>query len=184
LPATGGDFFYDGEFAYAAKNGRGLKRTFDHLVTLQPDGSGRVTTTVTIANTEPFSPTTNIDSLSYLTFYGPAGARLVSSSLPPDAAEPSLSDHPAVGWDLSASPLGTTTLTFTWSAPLLAVRQADGTWHLQLRWVHLPDHTRDTLHLRVDVPRGWKWKGPAPPAAVSLDRDVVGTWVLVPAGGR
>ena len=184
LPATTGDFFYDGEFAYAAKNGRGLKRTFDHVVTVQPDGSGRVTTTVTIANTEPFSPTSNIDSLSYLTFYGPAGARLLSSSRLPDAAEPSLSGHPAEGWDLSAPPLGATTLTFTWSVPGLVVRHSDGTWHLQFQWMHLPAHTGDTLRLRVDLPSGWRWKGPAPPAVISLDRDVVNTWAFVPTNGR
>jgi hypothetical protein len=184
LPATAGDFFYDGEFAYAAKNGRGLRRTFDHVVTLQPDGSGRVTTTVTIANTEPFSPTTNIDSLSYLTFYGPAGARLVSSSRPPDASEPPLSGHPAEGWDLSAPPLGTTTLTFTWSVPRMAVREADGTWRFPLQWMPLPAHTGDALRLRVDLPSGWRWKGPGPPEVIPLDHDVVGTWALVPAGGR
>jgi hypothetical protein len=183
LPATGGDFFYDSEFAYVAKNGRGLKRTFDHVVTLQPDGSGRVTTTVTIANTEPFSPATNLDSLSYLTFYGPAGATLVSSSASPDASEPSLSDHPATGWDLSAPPLGTTRLTFTWSVPKLIVRQPDGTLEYQLSWLRLPGHTGDTVHLRVDIPAGWKWKGPAPPAAVPLDHDVIGSWTLVPVRG-
>jgi hypothetical protein len=184
LRATEGDFFYDGEFAYSAKNGRGLRRTFDHLVTVNPDGSGRVTTTVTIANTEPFSETTNLDSLSYLTFYGPAGATLVSSSLSPDASEPSLSDHPAEGWDLSAPPLGTTTLTFTWSVPKLAVRQADGTWRYQLSWMHLPGHTGDTLHLRVDIPSGWRWKGSPPAAAVPLEHDVMGSWTLGPAHGR
>jgi hypothetical protein len=184
LSATTGDFFYDGEFAYAAKNGRGLKRTFDHVVTIQPDGSGRVTTTVTIANTEPFSPTSNIDSLSYLTFYGPAGARLQGSSRLPDAAEPSLSGHPAEGWDLSAPPLGATTLTFTWSVPRLAVRRGDGTWHLQFQWMHLPAHTGDTLRLRVYLPLGWSWKGPAPPAVISLDHDVVNTWAFVPTNGR
>jgi hypothetical protein len=184
LPATAGDFFYDGEFAYAAKNGRGLRRTFDHAVTLQPDGSGRVTTSITITNTEPYSQTSNIDSLSYLTVYGPTGASLVSSSLPPDASEPSLADHPARGWDLSAPPLGTTTLTFAWSVPRLAVRKADGTWHFQLWWVHLPSHTGDTLHLRVDIPSSWQWKGPPPPASVPLDRDVVGAWVLGPTGAK
>jgi hypothetical protein len=184
LPTTAGDFFYDSEFAYAAKNGRGLRRTFDHVVTLQPDGSGRVTTTVTIADTQPFSPTSNIDSLSYLTLYGPAGATLVSSSRPPDASEPPLSGHPAEGWDLSAPPLGTTTLTFTWSVPRLAIRQADGSWHFQLQWLPLPAHAGDTLRLRVDVPSGWTWKGSRPPAVIPLDHDVVGTWVLAPAGER
>jgi hypothetical protein len=184
LPATAGDFFYDGEFAYAAKNGRGLKRTFDHVVTLQPDGSGRVTTTLTIANTEPFSQATNIDSLSYLTFYGPSGATLAGSSQPPDASEPPISGHPAVGWVLDAPPLGTTTLTFTWSVPRLAVRQADGSWELPLWWVHLPGHTGDSLRLRVELPSGWKWKGQAPPVAVPLDRDVAGTWAFVPSSAR
>jgi hypothetical protein len=180
LPAATGDFFYDGEFAYAAKNGRGRRRTFDHVVTLQPDGSGRVTTTVTIANTEPPGPA-NLDSLSYLTFYGPEGAGFVSSSVPPDATEPTLAGHPARGWDLAAPPLGTATLTFTWSAPHLAVRQRDGTWRYQLWWMRLPDHDGDTLHLSVILPSGWRWKGASPPATVSLGHDVVGSWALVPS---
>ena len=36
-----------------AKNGRGLHRTFDHDVVLHADGSARITTKVTIANTLP-----------------------------------------------------------------------------------------------------------------------------------
>jgi len=52
-PPTGnGDFFYDSEFEYGAKSGRGLKRTFDQQVSLRSDGSARVATTITIDNTE------------------------------------------------------------------------------------------------------------------------------------
>jgi len=183
LPVTSGDFFYDGEFAYAAKNGRGLQRTFDHRVALQPDGSAKVTTTVTIANTEPANQTGfyNVDSLSYLTLYGPAGATFATSSISPDTEEPTVSGHPAMGWDLSAPPQGTTTLTYSWSVPGLAVRQADGTWRYQLVWMRLPGHTGDTLHLQVDVPQGWAWKGPPPPSTVALTRDFAGSWTLEPA---
>jgi len=183
LPAARGDFFYDGEFAYAAKNGRGLQRTFDHKVTLQPDGSGRVTTTVTVANTEPANQVGffNVDSLSYVTFYGPTGGTFVGSSVSPDTSEPSISGHPAMGWDLSAPPQGTTTLTFSWSAPGLAVRQPDGTWRYQLLWMRLPGHTGDTLHLHVEPPPGWRWKGPPPPSAVALAGDFSGAWTLEPA---
>jgi hypothetical protein len=183
LPATRGDFFYDSEFAYATKNGRGLHRLFDHAVTLEPDGSARVTTTVNITDTE--SPgAINSDSLSYLTFYGPTGARFVNSSLPPDAWEPPLSDHPAAGWDLAALPLETTSVTFTWSVPHLLVRESDGTWRFQLWWMHVPDHDSDTLQLRVYIPPGWRWQGPPPPATFSLSRDVVASWALHPAPRR
>jgi hypothetical protein len=184
LPAVSGDFFYDGEFAYASKNGRGLHRTFHHVVHLAPDGSGTVTTTATIADTEPPSMTGsfNINSLSYLTFYGPSGAHLVSSSLAPDASEPPLSGHPALGWDLAAPPLGQTSVTFTWFVPHLATREADGSWRYQLWWMHLPDHVGDSLYLTVVTPPGWRWDGPAPPSTASLDQDLVGSWQLQQVG--
>jgi hypothetical protein len=182
LPATAGDFFYDGEFAYATKNGRGLHRTFNHVVTLEPNGSARVTTTVTVTDTEPPNAV-NGDSLSYLTFYGPTGASLVKSSLPPDVSESSLSDHPAAGWDLAALPLRTTSLTFTWSVPHLLVRASDGTWRFQLWWMRVPDHDSDTLQLRLNIPPGWHWQGASPPTTLSLSRDVVASWVLAPAPG-
>src|SRR5207237_10831259 len=73
LPEVSGDFFYEGEFEYTAKNGRGLHRTFDHDVVLHADGSAEITTKVTIANTLPPSSSglLNIDPLSFVTLYGP-----------------------------------------------------------------------------------------------------------------
>jgi hypothetical protein len=177
LPATAGDFFYDGEFAYATKNGRGLRRTFEHAVTLEPDGSGRVTTTVTIADTEPFSAF-NIDSFSYLTFYGPTGATFARSSEPAVASEPTIAGHPAMGWALDAPPLGTTTLTFTWTVPHLAIHGPGGAWSYQLWWMHLPAHTGDTLRLHVDLPAGWRWHAGEPASSWTLDQDVVGRWAI------
>ncbi len=53
FPAFTGDFFYGSEFAYASKNGRGLRRVFDHRVDLRPDGGARITTQITITNTGP-----------------------------------------------------------------------------------------------------------------------------------
>jgi hypothetical protein len=177
LPASPGDFFYDAEFAYATKNGRGLHRTFEHDVTLEPDGSGTVITTLTIADTEPLSPF-NIDSFSYLTFYSPSGATLSQSSRRPDAQEPPLAGHPAMGWDLNAPPLGTATLKFTWHVPQLATRNTNGTWQYQLRWMHLPGHTGDALRLHINLPPGWTWNESPPPTTFSLDSDAVGTWTL------
>src|SRR6185437_9765107 len=55
-----GDYFYDSEFEFVAKNGRALHRVFQHSVTLHPDGSGVAATTVTMTNTESpsvYSPT-------------------------------------------------------------------------------------------------------------------------------
>ena len=87
LPAVSGDFFDDAEFEYAAKNGGGLHRTFDHDVVLHTDGSAQITTTVTIANTLPpnygYDHTLNIDSLSLITIYGPRGATLGAASILP-----------------------------------------------------------------------------------------------------
>ena len=80
LPQVPGDFFYEGEFEYGAKNGGGLHRTFEHNVVLRADGSAKVTTHVTIDNTLPpnygFGHDLNIDSLSFVTVYGPNGATL------------------------------------------------------------------------------------------------------------
>ncbi|HET7489514.1 MAG TPA: DUF4012 domain-containing protein [Acidimicrobiales bacterium] len=178
LPVIGGDFFFDAEFAYKAKNGRGLHRTFDHHVVLRPDGSGVVTTTVTIENTRPFSAggLQNLDSASYLTIYGPAGAALDPASDPPAADEEPVARHPAAAWLRSAAPLGSTTLTVTWQAPRLAAREADGSLTYSLWWMHLPAHAGDVLRLRVDLPRGWRWRGAGPPAGARLDDDVVGSW--------
>lgn len=177
FPETEGDFFYNGEFSYAAKNGRALERTFDHHVELRADGSGRVTTSMIVANTEEagrFNP----GSLSYVTLYGPHGARLAPGSDPPLAEEPTLAGHPAAGWLLSAPPLGRARLTVAWEVPELAQRADDGSWRYVLTWLHLPGHTGDRLNLSFDLPPGWSWAGPAPPANLSLDQDVHGSWSL------
>jgi hypothetical protein len=184
LPVSAGDFFYDAEFAYSAKNGRGLRRTFEHRVTFEPDGSGRVTTTVTIADTEPPNVSYNIDSLSYLTFYGPTGAVFASSSIRPDASENAIAAHPAMAWDLSAPPLGKTTLTFTWTVPHLAVRVDSHTWRYELWWMHLPGHTGDTMHLRVALPSGWRWHAAEPPTTYALDHDILGSWTIDAVDGH
>jgi hypothetical protein len=61
---------YDSEFEYASKNGRDLRRTYDHDVQLNADGSARITTKVTIRNTGDPGRFNEI-SLSCLSLYGP-----------------------------------------------------------------------------------------------------------------
>ena len=180
LPGVDGDFFYNAEFAYKAKNGRGIRRTFDHTVTVRSDGSALVKTRVTIRNTLPFSQTGryNVDTQSYITVYGPRGARLHDSSDPPYADEGRLSGHPAAGWDRAAPPLGETSFTVAWDAPGLVVRGEDGEREYRLWWMAVPGHRGDVLRLRVELPRGWRWSGPAPPEAVNLDKDLVGAWEI------
>jgi hypothetical protein len=178
LPAAAGDFFDDSEFEYSAKNGSGLKRTYDHRVTVEPDGSGTMRTTLTIADTAPLSAT-NTDSLSYVTLYGPVGSHFVPGSTDtPYARESQLAGHPAAGWVRAAPPLGVATIQAEWEGPQVAVRQRDGTWVYRIRWMHLSGHVGDVLHLEVDLPPGWKWKGRSPPMIVNLDRDFQGSWVV------
>ncbi len=154
LPQVAGDFFYDGEFEYVAKNGRGLHRTFDHDVVLHADGSARVTTKVTIANTEP--PNSgghlNIDSLSFVTVYGPSGASLDAASDPPDAEPPDLQGHPAASWFRAADPLSSTSFTVVWDVPHLLQPSADGGLEYRLRFMRLPAHESDLLHVHVTLP--------------------------------
>lgn len=184
LPGAPGDFFDDAEFEYTAKNGLGLRRTFDHVVQLRPDGSARLTTTLTIANTEPAAQTTgealNVDSLSYITLYGPQGANLVRGSDRPEALEPPIAGHPAAGWLRAALPLGSTKLTSVWEAPAIAVRQPGGRWLYRIHWMHLAGHTGDVLHLHFELPRGWHWRGAPPPTTVPLDHDFVASFELSP----
>ena len=180
LPATAGDFLADAEFEYGAKNGAGIKRTFDHMVTLRPDGSAGLSTSLTIDNTQTAAPQANIDSLSYITLYGPHGAVLSAGADPPFAVEPDIAGHPAAGWLRSAAPQSKTTLQTTWEAPAIAVRQPDGSWTYLIRWMHLPGHSGDVLHLQVDPPDGWQWVGERPPATVNLDQDFHGSWILRP----
>ena len=181
LPDVSGDFFYQGEFEYLAKNGRGLHRTFDHRVVLHADGSARITTRVTIANTEPANNGghLNIDSLSFVTVYGPHGASLDSASDPPDALDPDLEGHPAASWFEAADPLSSTTFTVAWDVPHLLTTAPGGALEYQLRFMRLPAHDADVLHLRITPPPGWKWATSAPPATTTLNADLVGAWRLV-----
>ena len=180
FPTQAGDFFFNAEFEYAAKNGRGIRRAYDHHVVLHADGSARVTTTLTLTNTEPPDPLSPNGSLAYMTPYGPAGATLDPGASDPFAlSEPTLAGHPASGWFKAAAPGGgTATLTVTWDVPALAVRQSNGSWSYDLTWLHLPDHTGDTVHLQVDLPAGWKWRDGPPPSQLSLDKDIAGSWAI------
>jgi hypothetical protein len=176
LPATDGDFLAVGEFEYAAKNGRGLRRTIDHVVDLAADGSARVTTRVTIANTAP-PGRFNVDSQSYVTIYGPAGGTLARGSDKPDATEPDLGGHPAAGWLRAAAPGKVTVIDLGWTVPGLLVREGDG-WRYRLRVLPTPGHSGDVLHLTVHVPPGWRWTGRSPDGTYSLDREVSTAGVL------
>ena len=177
FPGVEGDFFYNGEFSYAAKNGSGLERTFDHHVELRRDGSGLVTTSMVVANTEE-PGRFNAGSLSYVTLYGPQGGELARGSDAPLGVEPTLAGHPAAGWLLSAPPLGRAELTVAWEVPELAERLGDGRWRYALTWLHLPGHTGDKVELSFDLPPGWGWVGPPPPATMALDEDLSGAWTL------
>lgn len=177
LPRTTGDFFYNAEFEYAAKNGRGLRRSFDHEVALRPDGSGRVTTTIVIANTEEPSPF-NLDSQSYITLYGPQGAILDAVSDEPRFSEDSVAGHPAAAWLRSVMPLDQTTLRVVWEVPRIVLRRPDGRWEYRLWWMHIPGNSGDTLRLHVNLPSGWHWSEQPPPTSYELRQDLKGMWVL------
>jgi hypothetical protein len=70
-----------------------------------------------------------------------------------------------------------------WNVPKLGIPDQDGIWHYRLDWLRLPAHIGDVLHLQFHLPAGWRWKGPAPPATVSLDKDLHGAWMMtVPRG--
>ena len=179
FPTADGDFFYNSEFAYAAKNGRGIQRTYDHNVALQADGNGRVTTTVTVTNTLPPDPL-NTSTLAYLTLYGPTGS--VFNEAASDGfsfLEPALAGHPAVGWFRAAAPGGgRTTLKVVWDVPSLVKKMADGSSEYSLLWPHLPDHKGDVVNLSFDLPPTWTWKGTPPPSQFSLDQVFRGSWRL------
>ncbi len=180
FPSFTGDFFFNSEFAYASKNGRGIRRAYDHHVELRPDGSARITTTVTITNTEPAEEALNESTLAYHTIYGPEGARLDEEASDPFGfPEPAVAGHPATGWFRAAKPDGgQQTLTVVWEAPGIARWVEDGTLRYALRWRNLPDHTGDTVKLTVDLPEGWRWKDEPPPNDFSLDRPILGAWDL------
>lgn len=173
FPQTSGDFVFASEFEYAAKNGHGIRRVYDHHVTVGPDGSGRVTTKVTVTNTEPPSAI-SYSTLAYITMYGPEGGVLNKDAS--DAfgfPEPAMAGHPANGWFRAAAPNGgQTTLTVVWDVPGLVKRLADGSWRYDLQWMHLPAHKGDVVNLSFELPATWRWKGAPPPAQLSLDQDI------------
>jgi len=178
LPTVSGDFFYNGEFAYAAKIDRGLQRTFDHHVLLRADGSGRVTTTMRLTNTRGPSPALNPGSLAYITIYGPQGAVLHPSSDPPVSEEPAIAGHPAAGWFLNAPPRGTVSLKVAWEVKDLTRKGPNGTREYTLTWLKVPDHSGDAVNLRVDLPEGWRWAGDPPPSGIELTEDIEASWVM------
>jgi len=179
LPDVAGDFVYPAEFEEAAKHGRSLRRTYQHHVTLQPDGSGTVTTTVRITNPNPADDFANpAGVVNYITMYGPVGATPGEGSDRFGLPEPAIAGHPVQGWFRPLAPLSDATLTVVWNVPQLALQRSDGTWEYSLLWMRHPDHTGDVLELTVDLPPGWEWADDAPPAKVSLDADVSGTWAL------
>lgn len=177
LPSGPGDFFYEGEFHYESKNGRTLRRTYDHQIDLRPDGSARVTTTITIDNPVPASPL-NSTSVIYLTVYGPQGAVLDGSSDPRSLPETALSGHSAAAWFRGAGPESRAVLKVVWDVPALVEQSPDGTRLLRLYWAALPDHTGDVLNLRVNLPEGWRWLGPPPPPTFAVDTDVARSWAI------
>ena len=181
LPLVRGDFFYNGEFEYSAKNGRGLQRTFDHVVQVNPDGSGTVATTMTLKNPLPSNLTggANPEANMYTVMYGPVGAELDSSADEPDIdRDDPVSNHPGVGYSVDAQPLGSATVKVVWRVPDLLTRGPDGKWRFELHWLHVPTNRADALHLQVKLPDGWKWATDAPPSEVRLDRDFNGEWSL------
>jgi hypothetical protein len=181
FPEHDGDFFFNSEFEYAAKNGRGIRRVYDHHVDLNPDGSARITTNLTVTNTEPPDDFGNrAGTLGYLTIYGPEGAVLdQTASDPLGFKEPAVSGHPATGWFRAAAPsAGQTTLKVVWDAPAIAKQEKADLWRYDLRWLHLPDHTGDVVNLRVDLPAGWRWTSGEPPPQFSLDQEFSGSWAL------
>jgi Protein of unknown function (DUF4012) len=181
LPVVGGDFFYNADFEYAAKNGRGLQRTFDHVVHVNPDGSGTVETTMTLANTLP--PQTefklNDEANIYTVLYGPLDAVIDPASDEPDVSnELSVSGHPGAGYSIEALPLSSDSVKIVWRVPDLLTRDPDGTWRYSLAWRHVATNAGDVLHLSVQLPDGWSWKDDAPPSDVRLDQDFDGEWAI------
>lgn len=174
-----GDFAAPSEFEYAAKNGRGLRRTYEHRVVLRADGSARVTTDVTIANPLPPDPAFNLDSLSFVVMYGPRGAKAAPEMEAPDSSEPSLDGHPAAGWLKAAPPLGEDHIRVAWEVPALAIKRNDRSSEYRLTWRHLAAHQGDQLHLHVELPAGWRWQHGEPPKTLSLSADFSGSWTFV-----
>jgi hypothetical protein len=181
FPAHDGDFFFDSAFEYRAKNGRGIRRVYDHHVALSPNGgAARITTRLTLTNTEPLDPADNVSTLAYHTIYGPQGAVLDQAASDLFGfKEPAMAGHPATGWfKAAAADGGQMTLTVVWEVPALLNRVDGDTWEYSLRWRNLPDHTGDVVNLSFELPRRWEWEGVPPPAQFSLDQEMIGSWRL------
>jgi hypothetical protein len=176
LPDVGGDFLYTSEFSAAAKNGRALRRRFDHRVVLRADGSARVTTIIATRNASLLG----YNYRSYVALYGPRGARLDDASDRPDAAERSIAGHPAAGWLQGTPPWGTTRRRVVWDVPRMLVRRRDGSLVYRLRFMRVAAHHGDSLRLRVTPPAGWRWARRPPLGFWGLHGDVIGAWRLVP----
>jgi hypothetical protein len=136
---------------------------------------------MTLANTQPFSEDglLNLDSLSYVTLYGPQGAVLNDESDPPYVTEEPLGGHSGASWVLSAEPLGETSVTIGWDVPEAAVPLSDGSLEYRLRWLRVPGHSGDVVNLQVEPPDGWRWADEAPPTTVPLSEDIDKAWSLV-----
>jgi hypothetical protein len=146
-------------------------------VRLNADGSGTAMTTMKLHNTAAYEPGYNIDSLSYITPYGPVGGTLTGADRP-DASESSLWGHPSIGYLRAAQPRGSTSLTVGWHARYLARPRSDGTLLYTLEFRGQPGHTGDVLHLAVTPPPGWHWVGVGPPSTVQLAGTFDGSWLL------
>jgi hypothetical protein len=152
---------------------------------VNPDGSGTVETTMTLSNTLPEDVLgkRNEEANLYTVFYGPGGATVDRSSDEPDIEfEEPVSDHPGVGYAVTAPPLGSDSVKIVWQVPELLTRDDDGTWRYSLFWQHVATNRADTLHLQVELPNGWKWAKDPPPSDVRLDRDLHGAWALQDRG--
>ena len=181
LPAADGDFFHVGEFAYANKNGRALRRTFDHHVSIRPDGSARIVTRITTKNTRPPSEVDgeklNVDAVRYAVVVGPRGATLAEGTTSPIAEEQPVAGHPAFGFEATGPPLEESSFTVAWEAPSL-VEVVDDRAAYRLTWLRIPAHRGDVLRLRVDLPDGWEWAADAPPDSFRLVADVREEWPI------
>jgi hypothetical protein len=177
FPSSPGDFYADAEFEFAAKNGSDLQRTFTHVVTLNPDGSGTAATSMLLHDTAAAS-FLNQDSLSYITPYGPFGASVDPTSDKRDSPVPALNGHPGVGYFRAAQPLGSTKLHVSFRGQALALRRTDGSLLYTLEFRGQSGHTGDILHLEVHPPQGWHWEGARPPATLRLTGTYTGAWVL------
>src|SRR5581483_10611365 len=111
IPDLDSDYFVNADFEYLAKNGRGLVRSFDHVVRLSADGSGSVQTTMKLDDPLPAEPTGKLNdgASMYVTFYGPSNAALDDKAKTDPhfiGNDPAVSNHPGAGFMLFAPPLG------------------------------------------------------------------------------